>query len=242
MIPSPCRVIVDVDKQSYFYATMTVQTVSPLKQQLNVAIIEDDLVIRRNVERYLSLEDKIGKTLSFGSVESFLGSHEVQQATYDLLLLDIGLPGMSGLEALSVIKEQYPELDIIMLTAFEDEATVVKALCSGAVAYVSKKSSLEEMVQAIFIVSQGGSYMSPVIAREILNYMVRGELQTSPSLLTARQTEILECLVEGKSYSRIAKELNVSIETIRTHIKRMYKTIHVNNKVEAVAKYLRGEI
>jgi DNA-binding NarL/FixJ family response regulator len=213
-----------------------------LKKKIDIIIIEDDLIIRRNVEKYLSLEDKIGKTLSFGSVESFLRSHEVQQATYDILLLDIGLPGMSGLEALVIFKEQYPELDIIMLTAFEDEATVVKALCSGAVAYVSKKSSLEEMVQAIFTVREGGSYMSPLIAREILNYMVRGEVLASPSLLTSRQTEILECLVDGKSYSFIAKELDLSIETIRTHIKRMYKTIHVNNKVEAVAKYLRGEI
>jgi DNA-binding NarL/FixJ family response regulator len=98
------------------------------------------------------------------------------------------------------------------------------------------------MGQAIFTGREGGSYLAPLIAREILNYMVRGEVLASPSLLTSRQTEILECLVDGKSYSFIAKELDLSIETIRTHIKRMYKTIHVNNKVEAVAKYLRGEI
>lgn len=213
-----------------------------MSKKAHVVVIEDDTTIRRNVEKYLSLEDHIGKTQAFGSVESFINAYDKQQEKFDILLLDIGLPGMSGLQALPLLKEKYPDLDIIMLTAFEDEATVVKALCSGAVAYVSKKSSLEEIVDAIFIVKKGGSYMSPVIAREILNYMVRGEVKASPSLLTSRQTEILECLVEGKSYSQIAKELAVSIETIRTHIKKMYKTIHVNNKVEAVAKYLRGEI
>lgn len=216
--------------------------INTLSKKAHVIVIEDDTTIRRNVEKYLSLEDDIGKTQAFGSVESFINAYDKQQDKFDILLLDIGLPGMSGLQALPLLKEKYPDLDIIMLTAFEDEATVVKALCSGAVAYVSKKSSLEEIVDAIFIVKKGGSYMSPVIAREILNYMVRGEVKPSPSLLSSRQTEIVECLVDGKSYSQIAKELDVSIETIRTHIKKMYKTIHVNNKVEAVAKYLRGEI
>ncbi|MCB0685899.1 MAG: response regulator transcription factor [Saprospiraceae bacterium] len=214
-----------------------------LNEQANVIVIEDDTTIRRNVEKYLSLENNIGRTLAFGSVESFIHDYEKRGDKFDILLLDIGLPGISGLEALPLLKEKFPDLDIIMLTAFEDEATVVKALCSGAVAYVSKKSSLEEIVDAIFIVKRGGSYMSPVIAREILNYMVRGEELASKSpILSSRQTEIIEKLVDGKSYGSIARELDVSIETVRTHIKKMYKALQVNNKVEAVAKYLRGEI
>ena len=221
---------------------MRTQAITLLEEELNIVIIEDDPVIRRNVEKYLSLEETVQSTSSFGSVEAFLRSNPSDQENYNILLLDIGLPGMSGLEALSILKQRHPQLDIIMLTSFEDESTVVKALCSGAVAYISKKSSLEEIVRGIHSVKNGGSYMSPVIAREILNYMVRGEVKKRPSLLTDRQIQILEGLVDGKSYAGIADDLGLSVETVRSHIKRMYKTLHVNNKVEAIRKYLNGEL
>jgi DNA-binding NarL/FixJ family response regulator len=159
----------------------------------------------------------------------------------DILLLDIGLPGMSGLEGLPLLREKLPDLDIIMLTTYEEEDMILKALCSGACSYISKKASLEEIVEAIRIVVKGGSYMSPSVAREIVQHLMGGRVSKA-TILSERQKQILELLVEGKSYSAIGKDLFISTETVRSHIKNMYRTLEVNNKAEAIAMYLKGHI
>ena len=128
-----------------------------------------------------------------------------------------------------------------MLTTYEEEDVILKALCSGACSYISKKANLEEIVDALRIVANGGSYMSPSIAREIVNHLMGGRISKA-TILTDRQREILERLVDGKSYQTIASELFVSVETIRSHIKKMYKVLQVNNKTEAITKYMKGYI
>lgn len=208
----------------------------------SIAIIEDNKVIRDNVSKFISFHEEFKLSVIEGSIESFL--HTIERnpdVKLDILLLDIGLPGKSGIEGIPLILEKNPDLDIIMLTTYEEEDVILKALCSGASAYLSKKSSLEEIVDAIRIVVKGGSYMSPSVAREIVNHLMGGRVSKA-TILTERQKEIIQKLVDGKSYGTIAKELFVSVETIRTHVKKMYKTLHVNNKAEAIAMYLRGEI
>ena len=211
--------------------------------QIKLGIIEDDKVIQTNLMRYLELSGQIKISVSAFSVEEYFSKiQENPTIQSDVLLLDIGLPGMSGLEAIEPILKQNEGLSIIILTTFEDESMNLKAMCSGAVAYISKKTSLKKIEEAIRIVANGGSYMSPNIARDIFNYMVKSKENTSDKLLSKRQKEVLEKLVEGLSYTQIGKALFISPETVRTHIKNIYKALHVNNKVEAIKKYLSSDL
>ena len=208
---------------------------------IRVSIIEDNKVIRDNVSKFISFHDDFEIAAVHGSAKTFLESLQIGGVQTDILLLDIGLPGISGLEAIPLIPEKMPDLNIVMLTTYEEEDVIVKALCSGACSYISKKASLEEIVEALRIVAAGGSYMSPSIAREIVNHLMGGRISKA-TILTDRQREILEKLVDGKSYQTIAAELYVSIETVRSHVKKMYKVLHVNNKTEAITQYMKGYI
>lgn len=207
-----------------------------------VSIIEDNQIIRDNVMRFLALQDGFLTLEGFGSVEAFL--HHLQHEpgyTPDVLLLDIGLPGVSGLDGIPEIRQRLPETDIIMLTTYEEEDKIIRALSSGACSYISKKASLAEIADAIRIVVAGGSFLSPSIARGIVNHFTGGRAP-HPVELTDRQLEILHLLMDGKSYETIGKTLFISEETVRSHIKKMYRVLEVSNKVEAIAKYHRGEI
>lgn len=207
-----------------------------------IGMIEDNVVVRNSVTKFISFHEEFEHGVIAGSVESYL--HELNlnpQKKCDVLLLDIGLPGMSGIEAIPMILEATPDLEIIMLTTYEEEDIILKAICAGATSYLSKKSSLEEIIEAIRIVIKGGSYMSPRIAREIVKHLIGGRVSKA-TILTARQKEVLEEMMNGSSYSEIARKLFISIETVRTHVKKMYKTLQVNSKSEAIAMYLRGEI
>lgn len=209
--------------------------------KIRVSIIEDNKVIRDNVSKFISFHDDFEIAAVHGSAKTFLDALQIGGLQTDILLLDIGLPGISGLEAIPLILEKMPELNIVMLTTYEEEDVIVKALCSGACSYISKKASLEEIVEALRIVAAGGSYMSPSIAREIVNHLMGGRVSKA-TILTERQREILEKLVDGKSYQTIATELYVSVETVRSHVKKMYKVLHVNNKTEAITQYMKGYI
>ena len=211
-------------------------------KKVRISIIEDNKVIRDNVSKFISFHEEFEIASVHGTANSFLDSLIISPSFHtDILLLDIGLPGISGLDAIPMVLEKMPELNIVMLTTYEEEDVIVKALCSGACSYISKKASLEEIVEALRIVSNGGSYMSPSIAREIVNHLMGGRVSKA-TILTDRQREILEKLVDGKSYPTIAGELFISVETVRSHIKKMYKVLHVNNKTEAITQYMKGYI
>ena len=210
-------------------------------KKIRVSIIEDNKVIRDNVSKFISFHDDFEMAAIHGSANSFLDALAIGPIQSDILLLDIGLPGISGIEAIPLLLDKMPALNIVMLTTYEEEDVIVRALCSGACSYISKKASLEEIVEALRIVAAGGSYMSPSIAREIVNHLMGGRISKA-TILTDRQREILEKLVDGKSYQTIASELYVSVETVRSHVKKMYKVLHVNNKTEAITQYMKGHI
>lgn len=207
-----------------------------------ISIIEDHKVIRDNVSKFISFHEEFELCKVCESASSFLNSYlpKLENRTH-ILLLDIGLPGISGLDAIPLILEKTPNINIVMLTTYEEEDVILKALCSGACSYISKKASLDEIVEALRIVANGGSYMSPSVAREIVNHLMGGRISKA-TILSDRQKEILEKLTEGKSYQTIAKELFVSVETVRSHVKKMYKVLHVNNKTEAITQYMKGYI
>lgn len=211
-------------------------------ERIKISIIEDNKTIRDNVSKFIGFHEEFELAFVQGSVESFLYERNIHsKTTTDILLLDIGLPGMSGLDALPILLDLMPQTNIIILSTYEEEDMILKALCSGACSYISKKASLPEIVDAIRIVVNGGSYMSPSIAREIINHFMGGRVSKA-TILSDRQKEILEKLVDGKSYQVISEELFISVETVRTHIKKMYKLLHVNNKTEAISQYLKGLI
>ncbi len=206
---------------------------------INIAIVEDDLQFRENLISYFSMLPAFNVLFTAGSVE--IGLSELNDNLgIDILVLDIGLPGISGIEGISYFKKIKSDLDIIMLTSYEEEEKILKALCSGASSYISKKTPVGEIAKAIEIVYNGGSFMSPSIAREIVKFFAKGQKQKQDFFLTPRQNEIMEMVIDGNTYGSIAKSLHLSIETIKSHIKNIYKILHVNNKAEAIVKYLNG--
>jgi DNA-binding NarL/FixJ family response regulator len=207
-----------------------------------ISLIEDNKVIRDNVAGFIGFHEEFEVITVHGSAESFfLALQADARLNPDILLLDIGLPGMSGLDALPLLFERLPNLDVVILTTYEEEDVILRALCSGACSYISKKTGLPEIIDALRVVVNGGSYMSPSIAREIVNHLMGGRVSKA-TILTDRQKEILEMLVDGKSYGAISQQLFISVETVRSHIKKLYKVLQVNNKTEAITKYMKGHI
>ncbi len=210
--------------------------------KVRISIIEDNKMIRDNVARFIGFHEEFELGAIHESANHFLDSFVVHlPGQLHILLLDIGLPGISGIDAIPLLLKKIPELNIVMLTTYEEEDIILKALCSGACSYISKKASLEEIVEALRVVAKGGSYMSPSIAREIVNHLMGGRVSKA-TILTDRQKEILQKLTDGKSYPVIAAELFISVETVRTHVKKLYKVLQVNNKTEAITKYMKGHI
>ena len=211
-------------------------------ENLKISIIEDNALIRKNLVLFINMQENMEIDIEAFSINDFYQKVESKfKFESKILLLDIGLPGISGIEALPNLRKDFPELEIIILTIFEEENIIVKALCSGASSYISKKAGLGEIVQAIEVVKAGGSYLSPAIAREIVNHLMGGRVSKA-TILSDRQKEILERLSQGMSYKSISEELYLSVETIRTHVKKLYKVLQVHNKSEAIAQYIKGYI
>jgi DNA-binding NarL/FixJ family response regulator len=204
---------------------------------INLGIVEDDLLIRESLESYLGDNKSINIQFIATSVEDFLNAIQVaREPKVDVLLLDIGLPGMSGLEGISHIQKLLPKTNIIMLTTYEEDEKIFKALCAGAVSYISKRTPLTKIEEAITTIFFGGSYMSPSIARKVINYFGPTKQQNEMTSLTARQQQIVQCVVDGLSYKMIADKLLISIDTVRDHIKKIYRLLNINSKAELIKK------
>ena len=209
-------------------------------EDIKLAIIEDDAVIKESLETFMVEHPSIEITASVTSVEDFLElAQSIDKPKANVLLLDIGLPGMTGIQGIYHIRKNYPDLDIIMLTTFEEDEKIYDALCAGACSYLSKRTPLIKIREAVFTVYRGGSYMSPSIARKIAErFMPKPKKEE----LSERQKQIVQALVDGLSYKMIADKLNISLDTVRDHIKRIYRTLEVNSKIEVIKKVMDGEI
>jgi DNA-binding NarL/FixJ family response regulator len=205
---------------------------------IKLAIIEDDSIVQESLVEFFLLQKNIEIVIVSDSVERFLKSLKIAEIKPEILLLDINLPGISGLEGIPWIKNELPDVDIMMLTTFDETSKIFEALSCGACSYMSKRISLKKILEAVLIVSKGGSYMSPAIARKIANYYAPKKKQ----LLTHRQLEIVEGIVAGKSYKMIADDLFLSIDTIRSHIKNIYRALEINCKAELIRKSFNKEI
>lgn len=200
-----------------------------------VMMIDDDKIVRDSVCTFIDLKTDFSIRDKFSNAEDFL-SHSFKEKP-SILILDVGLPGMLGTEAIPHILQKYPELDIIMLTTYEEEDVILKALCAGACSYISKRAGLKAIGEAIEVVANGGSYISPRIAKEVTRHFF--SKPKSPIMpLKGRQKQVMDLLIEGKTYADISHELSISVETVRSHIKKIYRLLHVNNKAEAIVTYI----
>jgi DNA-binding NarL/FixJ family response regulator len=147
--------------------------------------------------------------------------------------MDIDLPGMSGIEGTSIIKNRYPKIDIIMITVFENSERVFEAMCAGAIGYLTKNNGYQELIRALDEASKGGAPMSANIARMIVKSFEKNVIENP---LSKKETIILTQLAEGKSYKSIAVNLDVSVDTVKFHIKNIYIKMQVNNKEDAIAR------
>ena len=209
-------------------------------KHISLAIIEDDALVQESLCDFFGTIPHTECVLVSSSVETFLKENRTLKETPDVLLLDINLLGMSGIDGIPLLKKDLPNMDIIMLTTFEDSDSIFNALCAGACSYLSKKTPLKKILEAVEVVYNGGSYMSPNIARKVVNsYAPKSK---KGAQLSTRQMEIVQGIVDGKSYKIIAADLFISLDTVRSHIKNIYKALEINSKAELIRKSYDNEL
>jgi DNA-binding NarL/FixJ family response regulator len=200
---------------------------------MNVVIVEDNPLLLENLKLLLSGEPGIAVTGAFESAEEALSG--LKDSRPDVMLVDLGLPGMSGIEFIKSIKKETPGADIMAHTIFEDKENVFAAIKAGASGYILKGSSPREILEALDDLSRGGAPMSPKIARKvILEFQEEGIKEQY--LLSHRETEVVRGIAEGLTYKEIANKFNISTHTVHTHIKRIYEKLHAKDRRDAVIK------
>ena len=204
----------------------------------SIWIIEDHSAFRRTLVRVVNAEDGLQCTRDFDSCEKALAAM-VHDHAPDLILLDVGLPGMSGLDGIRLIKERSPNALVVILTVFEDDDKVFSALCAGAAGYLLKTSSVTEITQAVRDALAGGSPMTSRIARRVLDMFSKLAPKQSDYGLSDREKEILQLMTTGLIKKEIANRLTLSVHTVDTYLRRIYEKLEVNTRTGAVAKALK---
>lgn len=205
---------------------------------LNVAIVEDNKTLCSSLENLFNRTEGMKCVASLGNLMNVVS--ELAKANPHIVLMDIGLPNISGIEGVRTVKANFPEIQIMMFTVFEDDDSIFDAIKAGASGYLLKKSAPEEIIEAIKELYRGGAPMSPTIARKVVASFQTNNHSVQQYELTVREKEILYALVDGLSYKKIADKYCVSISTVRTHICNIYQKLHVNTKAQAVAKVLKN--
>lgn len=208
---------------------------------IQVAVIEDDRSTREGLRLLLSATPGFQCVAAWSSVEASRSSRPA--ADPHVLLLDVRLPGLSGPEALPQLRERWPGTLVVMLTSLEDERTVVEALANGAVGYILKRTPPARILEAVRETAEGGSPMSPEIARRVVG-LFRARAGTPPPTpedrLTPQETRLLALLAEGHGYQSAGDALGITVNTVRKHIRNLYEKLEVHTRSEAVGKALRG--
>jgi DNA-binding NarL/FixJ family response regulator len=206
---------------------------------INVIIVEDNDTIREGLSALISGTEGFRCIATYRDCESLLP--HIEDLAPDVLLMDIVLPGMSGIDGVKKIKQITSDLNILMLTIYGENDLVFEALCAGACGYLLKNTQPARLLEAIKEAHEGGSPMSPSIARQVVSLLQQKKLfsESSESMLTAREREILNALSQGNNYQAIADSLFISVSTVRFHIRNIYQKLHVQTQSEAVATAIR---
>jgi two-component system NarL family response regulator len=198
---------------------------------MKVSIVEDDVLLRQNLRLLLSGETGISVVSVYSTAEEALAG--IKRASPEILLADIGLPGMSGIGLIRELKDQMPGLEIMAHTVFDDRETVFSAIKAGASGYILKGSTPRELIDALHTLAKGGSPMSPKIARKLIREF-QGEGIDKQYLLSHRETEVVKEVENGLSYKDIAVKLSISPHTVHTHIKNIYEKLHAKDRQGAL--------
>ncbi|MBP1655430.1 MAG: DNA-binding response regulator [Bacteroidetes bacterium] len=205
---------------------------------IKVAIVEDNKKIREGLAILIDGSEGFQCSAVYDSAEEAL--RHLPSYKPDVVLMDIQLPGMSGIECVAKLKEKNPNLQVIMLTVFEDDEKVFKSIVAGATGYILKRTPAAELLGAIKEVHEGGSPMSDQIARKVVQaFQQMGKSSKETENLTEREMEILSFLAKGYQDQEIADQFFISVKTVRTHLRNTYQKLHVRSRTQAVLKYLR---
>jgi len=208
---------------------------------IKVVIIEDRREIREGLATLIQFTEGYSCVGRFYSMEEAL--QQMGTSPPDVALLDIGLPGMSGIEGIEILKERYPHLLILVLTVYDDDERIFRAMCTGASGYLLKKTPPARLLESISEAVAGGAPMSPEVARRVvLLFREFAPPKNVDHQLTAHETRLLKLLVEGYNFKNVAAKLGVSVNTISFHMRSIYEKLQVHSKTEAVAKALRDGI
>jgi len=209
---------------------------------IRVTIFEDNRSLREGLQALIGGSSGFACAGAFPNCNNLLKN--ISESKPDVVLMDIEMPGISGIEAVKIIRENYPEIKILMETVFDDDDKIFNSICAGAEGYILKHTSPAEIMDAIREIYEGGSPMTPSIANRVLKMVKEKPPSRSAESfdLSDREKEVLSYLVKGMSYKKIGDACFISTETVNGHIKNIYRKLQVHSKGEAVAKAIRGNI
>lgn len=215
-------------------------TINGVDMQIKVAIVEDDEGIRSSLATLIRRAPAFRLTGDYADAETAL--REIPRRIPDVILMDINLPGINGVECVRQLKAALPAVQFLMLTVYEDSDSLFNSLKAGASGYLLKRTASARLLEAIRDVYDGGSPMTPQLARRVVQFFSRppAEEDASMARLTPGEREFLGQLANGYAYKEIADRMKISIDTVRSYVRTVYEKLHVHSRTEAVVKYLRG--
>lgn len=207
-----------------------------------IAIFDDNKNVRESISLLLNTQTDFEIVGSFSNAIDCVA--DIASCKPDIILMDIEMPDISGIQAVEMIKKEFPSIQILMQTVFEDDERVFDSICAGAAGYILKNQLNSKLIDFIKELHEGGSPMSPSIARKVLNKMqlAAPSFKTDNYHLSAREKEVLACIVNGLSHKMIAEELCISYETVRSHVKKIYEKLHVVSISQAVSKAMKEKL
>lgn len=206
---------------------------------IRVSIVEDLTEVREGLIELIQSDEELLMVGSFKDAEA--AAEKLPDLRADIVVMDINLPGMSGIDCIRTIKEKCPDTEFMMFTVYENDEKVLQALKAGATGYLLKRTEPKRIVESIKELNQGGSPMSSNIARKLLTLFVHEKTKTKKEALSDRENEVLQLLADGLLYKEIAERLFIGHGTVRQHIHNIYEKLHVHNRTEAVNKYFERD-
>jgi DNA-binding NarL/FixJ family response regulator len=207
---------------------------------VKVALCEDNDIFRESLKQFIQDSPGYSVTATCNNATDIV--ELLKDNLPDVVLMDIDMPGINGIKATSMVKAAYPNINVLILTVYDDDQKIFDAILSGATGYILKKTPPQKILEAISEVQDGGASMNASIVKKVLSFFKQNTLVSDEYALSHREMDILKCLVNGDSYKMIADNCKISIGTVRTHITSIYKKLHINSKSEAVAKAIKEKL